>query len=435
MPCIRQHTLSFFGQVREGILCRDPEVVLAGPRDTGKTIGILWKLDMIARNFPGVSIVIARRVQRDLWSTVIKSYQENILRGDPSVRVYGGETPSRFIYPRGAVIWTAGMDKGSKVLSAEHDIIYVNQLEETAVMEWEDIIGATTGRAGHYPHPQAIGDCNPGPPSHWIRQRARAGLLHMFSTTHRDNPELYNPVTGQITAEGKRRIGRLDRYTGARKKRYRYGLWAAPEGSVYGNIFEGLLEDDKYGRHLVHSFEIPRHWPRAVGIDPAGAKRAAIWLAYEPDPPRLHVYREMVLPHGSTVQRFGEQLLSVSQGEPVFVWVCGAPSERDWRVEFEAAGVPVQQPPVADFWIGVDRVIELLDTTTLVVHDTCPQLLSEIEEYHRKQDNRTGEFLDVIEDKSKYHLMDCLRYVVVYLTHRETTQEQVGYSPIQIGGY
>jgi hypothetical protein len=280
-----------------------------------------------------------------------------------------------------------------------------------------------------------MGDCNPGPPSHWIRQRAKAGLLTLFNSTHCDNPELYDQKTGEITEQGKQRIGALDRLTGALKKRYRYGLWAAPEGSVYGEYFDGLREDGEYGKHLVAAFEIPRQWPRTVGIDPAGAKRAALWLAYDPQGNRLHVYREMALPFGSTVQYFAGDVLKASQGESVFAWVCGAKSERDWRTEFQAAGIPVIDPPVADFWVGIDRVLDLLQTDSLVIHDTCKQLLSEIEEYHRKQNRRTGEFEDVVEDKDKYHLLDALRYVIVWLTHKEQQQGQVVYNPVRIGNY
>lgn len=429
---VRQNTWKFYGEIRDGILCRDPEVIISGPRDTGKTLGFLWKLDALARKYENASLVIARRLQVDLWSTVVKSFQDHILCDDPTVRTIGGQYPAKFIYPTGATIWTAGLDKSSRVLSAEHDVVYVNQAEECAVKEWENLLGAVSGRAGHMPYSQVIGDCNPATPSHWIRQRMKAGMLTMFNSRHENNPALYDRQ-GNITPAGRSRLAFLDRYTGAAKKRYRYGLWAAPEGAIYGNSFDGLHDDGAYGKHMVRSFEIPLAWPRVVGIDPAGAKRAALWLAFDGEGNRLHVYRESVLPHGSTVQHFAGQLKTVTAGEPVFAWICGAKSERDWRVEFIAAGLPVVEPPVADFWVGVDRVLELLDTDSLVIHDCCKQLLSEIEEYHRKLDKRTNEFVDQVEDKEKFHLLDALRYSCVWLTHADATQSQIVYNPVRIG--
>jgi hypothetical protein len=390
-------------------------------------------LHWLAHRYDDASCVIARKQLTDTYSTVLQTWQNEII--DPTVTVYGGEKAQWYDYPNGSRVWVAGMDKSTKVLSGQFDCVYVNQAEELSSMDWQMLTMRATGRAGHIPHPQTMGDCNPGPPSHWIRQRAKAGLLTLFNSTHRDNPELYDQKTGEITEQGKQRIGALDRLTGALKKRYRYGLWAAPEGSVYGEYFDGLREDGEYGKHLVAAFEIPRQWPRTVGIDPAGAKRAALWLAYDPQGNRLHVYREMALPFGSTVQYFAGEVLKASQGEPIFAWVCGAKSERDWRTEFQAAGIPVIDPPVADFWVGIDRVLDLLQTDSLVIHDTCKQLLSEIEEYHRRQNRRTGEFEDVVEDKDKYHLLDALRYAIVWLTHTEQEQGRVVYNPVRIGDY
>jgi hypothetical protein len=390
-------------------------------------------LHWLAHRYDDASCVIARKQLTDTYSTVLQTWQNEII--DRAVTVYGGEKAQWYDYPNGSRVWVAGMDKSTKVLSGQFDCVYVNQAEELSSMDWQMLTMRATGRAGHIPHPQTMGDCNPGPPSHWIRQRAKAGLLTLFNSTHRDNPDLYDQKTGEITEQGKQRIGALDRLTGALKKRYRYGLWAAPEGSVYGEYFDGLREDGEYGKHLVAAFEIPRQWPRTVGIDPAGAKRAALWLAYDPQGNRLHVYREMALPFGSTVQYFASDVLKASQGESVFAWVCGAKSERDWRTEFQAAGIPVIDPPVADFWVGIDRVLDLLQTDSLVIHDTCKQLLSEIEEYHRKQNRRTGEFEDVVEDKDKYHLLDALRYAIVWLTHTEQEQGRVVYNPVRIGNY
>lgn len=422
-----------YGENLRAYRCHDSEVVLSGPADTGKTITLLTKLHWLMHAYGGAQGVIARKQLTDTYSTVLQTWQKEII--DSTVDIYGGEKAQWYDYPNGSRVWVAGMDKSTKVLSGQFDCIYVNQAEELSVMDWQMLTMRATGRAGHIPYPQTIGDCNPGPPSHWIRQRAKAGLLTLFSSRHQDNPDLYDQRTGEITEAGKRRIGALDRLTGALKKRYRYGLWAAPEGSIYGEHFDGLREDSEYGRHLVKAFEIPRQWPRAVGIDPAGAQRAALWLAYDPRENRLHVYREFVLPFGSTVQRFAEKVLEHSSGEPVFAWVCGAKSERDWRTEFQAVGIPAIEPPVADVWVGIDRVLDLLQTDSLVIHDCCSQLLSEIEEYHRKQNQRTGEFEDVIENKGKFHVLDCLRVVVVWLTHQDVQQTDVVYNPVKIGRY
>ena len=229
-------SLSFYGANRAAILCRDPEVILAGPADTGKTIAMLWKLDAIAKQYPKASLVIARKQQTDLWGTVIESFKRYIL-GEQPIRVYGGEKPEFYEYRNGSRIWTAGLDHPGKALSAERDIVYINQAEEAALVDWETLTTRASGRAGNVPYAQVIGDCNPANPSHWIKQRQKAGTLTFFESSHRDNPDLFDQATGQITEQGKTRIGALDRLTGVRKLRLRKGIWAAPEGAIY-DVFD-----------------------------------------------------------------------------------------------------------------------------------------------------------------------------------------------------
>lgn len=419
------HLPMIYGNNRDAYYCRDPEVILSGPADTGKTITKLTKLHWLAHKYDDASIVIARKQLTDIGGTVLQTWQRYIV--DETVKVYGGARPQWYDYPNGSRVWFAGLDRPGKILSGEHDIIYVNQAEELTLIDWETLTTRTTGRAGHVPYNQTIGDCNPAHKSHWIKSRADSGLLTLFNSTHEDNPELYDQRTGEITPEGEKRIGALDRLTGVRKLRLRHGLWASPEGAIY-DVF-----DEE--RHKVAAFPVPAHWPRAVGIDPMGVYRAAVWLAWDAENRVLNAYRELLLPFGSTVARFVERVKKLTANEPVMAWVCGAKSERDWRTEFQAVGLPVTEPPISDVWIGIDKVTELLQDFRLVIHDSCQNLLSEIGEYSRKRDNRTGEFTDRIEHKDKYHGLDCLRYAVVWLaTPNRGVQQRVVYEPFVIGG-
>jgi phage terminase large subunit len=353
------------------------------------------------------------------------TFRNKVLGDDAPVRVYGGDKAQWFDYPTDSRIWVTGLDKAGKVLSAEHDIIYVNQAEELSLMDWETLTTRTTGRAGNMPYSQTIGDCNPAAPTHWIKSRAKEGKLTLFESGHKDNPELYDPKTGQITRQGEQRIGRLKNLSGSRLMRLYHGLWAAPEGAIYD-----VFDEEK---HRVAAFGPPVTWPRAVGIDPFGAHIAAVWLAYDPQSAILNVYREYREPFGLTTAGHAENVKRLSFNESVFAWVCGAKSERAWRLEWETAGIPVIEPPITDVWVGIDRVYQLLKDFRLVIHDSCPGLLSEIGDYRRKLD-KTGQATEKIEDKESYHLLDALRYVVAWLTE-SPEQVEVIYSPVRIGPY
>jgi len=413
---------SFYGGNAKAFYCRDPEVILAGPADTGKTLALLTGLHLRALKYKNASLVIVRKQLTDTYPTVLVTFRQKVL-GESGITIYGGEKPQWFDYPSGSRIWVAGMDKSSKILSAEHDIVYANQAEELSLVDWETLTTRTTGRAGHIPYNQTIGDCNPATPTHWIKTRAASGALTLFESTHRDNPELYDQATGEITEAGQQRIGRLKALTGTRLLRLYHGLWAVPEGAIYE-----VFDEEK---HVVTHFEPPLAWPRVVGIDPFGAQIAAVWLAYDAQAGVMNVYREYREPFGKTVAGHAESILQASRGETVFAWVCGGPSERAWRVEFEAAGIPVIEPPASDVWVGIDRVHRLLAGFGMVVHDNCVHLLSEIGDYRRKID-RDGIPTEQIEHKERYHLLDALRYACAFLMDPRE-ESRVVYAPTRIG--
>jgi len=422
---IRRRPYEAYGTCAKFIGSTEQEVIISGPAETGKTLAALNKLNDMAWANPGMQAAIVRKVQHTMAGSVLQTFTRKVLPSGSPVIIFGGNNPERFIYPNGSTIWVGGMDDPAKILSSERDVIYVNQAEELALDDWESLLTRVTGRAGSVQHPQLIGDCNPAAPSHWIKTRALAKGLRLFENTHRDNPRLYDRK-GHLTVQGRRSLSVLDRLTGARKMRLRHGIWAAPEGAIY-DVFDEL-------RHKVRAFKVPDLWTRIVGIDPIGAKIAALWVAWDPTQERLNVYREYVEPFGITTPGHATNILRLSRNEQIWAWICGAPSERQARVDWSAAGIPVMPPTdegeAVDVWGGIDRVQQLMADGHLVVHDSCPGLLSEIGSYQRKM--KGAEATDQIQDKERYHLLDCLRYIVVWLAG-PTHILRIGHVPVSAG--
>lgn len=422
---VRRRPYEALGTCAKFIVCIEQEVIISGPAETGKTLGALNKLNDLAWANPGMQAAIVRKVQHTMAGSVLQMFTRKVLPSGSPVIVFGGNNPERFIYPNGSTIWVGGMDDPAKILSSERDIIYVNQAEELALDDWESLLTRVTGRAGSVQHPQLIGDCNPAAPTHWIKTRAEAKALRLFENTHKDNPVLYDRK-GRLTVQGRKSLAALDRLTGARKMRMRHGIWAVPEGAIYDCF------DDT--RHKVRAFQPPRLWPRIVGIDPIGVKIGALWVAWDPVQERLNVYREYVEPFGETTPGHAANLIRLSRDEQIWAWVCGAPSERQARVDWQAAGIPVMRPTEdgedMDVWGGIDRVYQLMADARLVVHDSCKGLLSEIGSYQRVM--RGAEAGEQIKDKERYHLLDCLRYIVVWLT-QPTHILKIGHIPVSAG--
>lgn len=222
----------------EAVVAGEPQVILHGPAETGKTRPTLELLDALCWQYPGLQAAIVRKVYADMPGSVLMTYEKKVLHMEngvspDGVTKFGGEKAQFYDYPTKSRVWIGGMDHPGKVLSAERDLVVVNQAEELEEGDWETISTRTTGRGGILSPGRLLGDANPGPSTHWIKAHAAAGSLKMFASKHEDNPTLFDPETGQITPQGVITIAALDKLTGVRHKRLRLGLWVAAEGVVY----------------------------------------------------------------------------------------------------------------------------------------------------------------------------------------------------------
>lgn len=309
--------LKFRGAALEAQSITAPEWILAGPSETGKTIAALWRLDQLLKETPRAQAALVRKVAADIGPTVLITYKRVIERSGSGAAPFGGEKPDWFQYPNGARLYIGGMDRPGKVLSGERDWIYVNQAEELLLGDWETLSTRCTGRGAVTSTPMLLGDCNPGPPTHWILRRER--LKKLFSK-HEDNPVLFDD-SGNITEQGLRTMEALDNLTGVRKERLRYGRWVAAEGVVYETWDRSI--------HWIDSFPIPPEWRRIRSIDlgytnPFSCQR---WAA-DPDG-RIYLYRERYKSK-CLVEDHAKAILASDAGEKFEANVC------DWDAEDRA---------------------------------------------------------------------------------------------------
>lgn len=303
-------------------LCKDHEIVIAGPAETGKTLAALQKLDTLCWKYPGMQCLIVRKTRISAVTSVLKTYERRVLgawdaaakqvdAGKTPVRKHGGESPEFYEYPNGSRVWVGGMDKPEKVLSSEYDVIYANQAEELTLTDWETLATRCTGRAGNMPYPQLIGDANPGPPTHWILARRDDGVLTFIESRHEDNPTLFDPDTGRLLPQGRQTMVILNNLTGVRKQRLRYGKWVQAEGVVYDNWDRAV--------HLIDPFAIPEDWRRIRAID-FGYTNPFVcqWYAIDEDG-RMYLYREIYM-SGRTVSEHADEIKRLESGQPRSLW-------------------------------------------------------------------------------------------------------------------
>lgn len=180
------------------------------------------------------------------------------------------------------------------------------------------------------------------------------------------------------------------------------GELTKPAGLIY-DCFEERTD-------VVDDFALPAHWPRYVGLDFGGANTAKLWLAEHPEQKVYYAYRES-LDGGKSTGEHVTDALNASRGENVILWMGGAKSETQQRMDWRDAGIYVHEPEVADVESGIDRVYALLKTRRLKIFRSLAGLRDELGSYRRKLDEN-GQVTEEIVNKRKYHRLDALRYGV-----------------------
>lgn len=294
------------------------EIVISGPAGTGKTRAILEYFHQRSQK-ERLRGLILRKTLESLKGSALLTYQDQVLYkfdGKRSVldgvEYFGGNKirPADFTYlGTGSKIVLGGMDNTSKVLSTEYDWIYVNECTELTLDEWETLGGRTDRPSIDETRPASLllGDCNPGPPTHWIKQREADGNLTLWLSVHEDNPAMWDRTANAWTISGLRYLERLNRLTGVRYQRLRLGKWVSAEGVVYEHF-------DPYV-HLVDRFEVPAAWPRYWCID-FGYQHPFVWQWWAESPDGdLYLYREIYMTK-RLVEDHARQGLMLSAGEP-----------------------------------------------------------------------------------------------------------------------
>lgn len=233
----------------------------------------------------------------------------------------------------------------------------------------------------------------------WLKQR----LFDPWEASGRNHPDIdvigfesiANPAFPRAEYERARRElpgWKFDLFYRARFTR--------PAGMIY-DVFETA-------KHTRPRFTIPSGWPRFLGLDFGGVNTAGLFFAEEPGSGKLYAYREYHAGGRTAAQHVVELL----KGEPeIPVCAGGAGSEQQWRDEFAAAGLPVCEPDVSEVEVGINRVYGQIASGKLLVFDDLVGLLDELGSYSREVDDM-GEPTEKIEDKSSYHRLDAVRYIV-----------------------
>ena len=397
------------GAVKELWRSRDPETMIAGPAETGKTFGCLHWLDACLWKYPGAQGAMVRKTYNSAIASVVQTYERKVLGANSPVHAYGGDRPQWYDYPNGSRLWVGGMDNPGKVLSSERDIIYANQAEELTLDDWETLRTRATGRAGNMPYARSVGDCNPGPPQHWILERERAGRLTVLHSQHQDNPTLYDDAGG-LTAQGVATMAVLDSLTGVRYQRLRMGLWVSAEGTVYE------LKDEHLGDHLFQPDK-----PTQLAVDPSNGAGPYAALVLQQIGARVLVVAEFYQVGG-----MDEDLRDWFLASPYYAKLTGGVGDPAKPDTLRRLSTMLKVPITAkegrkDITAQISAVKSLMEIDAktkeaplVIDRGNCPMLLDEFSQYRWKRPmaNLPDRNISEEPEDAHNHCLDALAYWV-----------------------
>jgi len=236
---VHEHIYAPRGGCKEVFDTQLEEVLISGPAGTGKSRACLEKLFTICMITPNTRGMILRKTLASLGSTALVTWRNFVIKealATGKVVYYGGssEEPAQYRFSNGSTVTIGGLDKPTRIMSSEYDIVYVQEATEITLDDLEMI--KTRLRNWNISFQQLIMDCNPAGDKHWLKLRCNEGLSKLIESRHEDNPRLFNLLpdgTYEVTERGAKYIAILDALTGVRYKRLRLGLWVSAEGIVY----------------------------------------------------------------------------------------------------------------------------------------------------------------------------------------------------------
>jgi len=158
---------------------------------------------------------------------------------------------------------------------------------------------------------------------------------------------------------------------------------------------------------IIDPFLLPDHFYRAYGMDVGWRCTAALWGAYDRDAHILYIYSE----HYKGEQTPHEHSYAIKQrGE----WIPGVidpaskqSGQRDGKKLFEDYKGHGLKLSIAENAVeaGVMTVLEMFQQGRIKIFSSCHNLIKELRNYRRKEDQSIAKVND--------HLADCLKYLCV----------------------
>jgi hypothetical protein len=280
--------------------------------------------------------------------------------------------------------------------------------------------------------------CTANPGSLWVKERFidpappnttfrdKVGLTYRFiPSLVSDNPYIYQEGKGQY-------VKMLSSMSEVERRQLLEGDWTVSDDSAFPefNIKTHVIDGDTF---------IPKHWNRFAGVDYGYSDNAAVvWCAVNPDTGQIVVYREFAKSglYGADFARAildaeAEELVNVDHLVDWQVWAVTGQYGPTIGQDMQRTGLRMRKAD-KNRTAGKGQIHARLapmgdDEPGLIILDTCPKLIRELQSLKRADKTATQDIEDIKQTRlgaNHNDLYDALRYALMSRPRRMTTQDR-----------
>lgn len=403
-----------FGVLKDLQVREDPELLIAGPAGTGKSMSILAKIHTLCTTHPQLRVLIVRKSRATLAESVLKTFESNILGyGHPLLKGASRANRKTYVYPNGSRIVLGGMDNPDRIMSSDYDIVAVFESTELNEQDWDNL--STRLRNNQLPYQQLIADCNPASTMHWLYKRWERKSVTMLHSKHEDNPMLFDHTQNSWTKEGVEYLARLDNLSGLRYDRLRLGKWVSAEGQVY-DMFDNQL-------HVITG-HLPQFRKYYIGMDVGYTAPGTMLVFGETNIGELILVEE-IYKTGQTLDWWTHKAMEANakyRPEKILA----DPARPDFVQQMRMKNLPAMRANNKINY-GVDLVQRRLKSGTLKFHMNSLREVDKELQSNYLPTRLTDEIVGYIwgeGDKpiaKQNHALDGMRYVMAYVDRSKTS--------------
>jgi len=276
----------------------------------GKTDALRWEAINQCLNIPNWNALILRKHYDDLEQNHIQRMRSQL----PAEMYRWNGTKLIATFPNNSTLRFSYCDKDDDVyrfMSDEYGFIGFDELTQFSLFQWQYMMTRNRSTTGF--RPNMAGATNPPGPGHvwvkalWIKKCPAPGM-----EKHEYNADDYAFIPAKLSdnpylREDKEYVGKLERIPAPLRKALLEGSWDLASGQFF----------DCWNENVVRRVEIQPWWARWIGGDWGWRHDSAIlWLATDDNAERIHVYRELVIPH-TPPKRLAEDIVRMSRGEKI----------------------------------------------------------------------------------------------------------------------